>query len=419
MTTQYESIFSRLKLTNPFENEHFYQVSNQIVLKHKPSAMKIRSVAIFLILVIPVLISESIAQEVSKPKPVFGVRLSANFDNIFFSDYNKDYWVLRSIPGVFLEYKNHDFQIGPAQAHFINNPGWLSSIKFNSNAMGFSFGYRYYPNEILKRVKMFAQLQASQFWVKYTSHSMGSGLSDRKETAWCGFASLGVDYRISTSFHVFSGVGIGISSTFHNYTENFYPHVLAGIDYRLGTSKKVPESGAQKTIKSKPVFGVRYTANYFSIPSGNHSDKWNVLSSIPSVFVEFSERFDVHIGMVYAHLFNPRWVDQVYYKPDAFGLTLGSRVTLIDLKKDLSLKGQMDGSIANISFKNTNSHYQEGRMLTDMHWALSLSFGIDYQINNKIGITAGPSFGITSGRYDFFVSPFIGIDYLIGNNKKK
>jgi hypothetical protein len=51
--------------------------------------------------------------------------------------------------------------------------------------------------------------------------------------------------------------------------------------------------------------------------------------------------------------------------------------------------------------------------------AFSLSFGLDYQINNKIGITAGPSFGITSGRYDFFISPFIGIEYRFGTNKEE
>jgi opacity protein-like surface antigen len=200
--------------------------------------MKTRCTVILLLLVFPAMISESIAQEVTKSKPAFGVRVSANFDNIFFSKYHMDYWILRSTPGLFVEYKNHDFQIGPAHAHFINNPGWFFSTKFNSNAMGFSFGYRYYPNEILKRMRMFAQLQVSQFWVKYTSNSMGSGLSEQKETAWCGFASWGVDYRISKRFHVFSGAGIGISSTFHNYTENFYPHLLAGIDYRFGTLKK-------------------------------------------------------------------------------------------------------------------------------------------------------------------------------------
>ncbi|MHC1777306.1 MAG: hypothetical protein AB9834_18025 [Lentimicrobium sp.] len=385
--------------------------------------MKIRYVAIFLILVIPALISESIAQEVTKSKPVFGVRLSANFDNIFFSDYYMDYWVLRSIPGIFLEYKNHDFQIGPAHAHFINNPGWLSSIKFNSNALGFSFGYRYYPNEILKRMRMFAQLQATQFWVKYTSHSMGSGISDRKETAWYGFASLGVDYRISKSFHVFSGVGIGISSTFHNYTENFYPHVLAGIDFRFGTPKKVPESRAQKIIKSKPVFGFRYTANYASIPTGqSYSKNFRVLSSIPSVFVEYNKLFDFHIGIVYAHLLNPHWFGYKSFEQDAFGLYLGCRLTTREHFRNLRLIGQIDLSATKVGFKQTNSHFQHS-MVKKILWVPALSMGGDYQLNNNFHITTGCSAGLAIGEYynlnKMILSLFLGFDYRFGNNKKE
>jgi len=200
--------------------------------------MKTLSFPILVLMILMCFPNHLPAQEIPKIRPVFGVRYSANFDNLFLNDYGMDYWVLRSTPGLFLEYKNHDFQIGPANAHFINSPGWLSSTKLK-NAMGFSFGYRYYPNEILKRMRMYAQLQVSQFWVKYTSHSLGSGSSEHKETAWCGYTSLGIDYRIYQRFHAFTGIGIGISSTFHNiFSENFYPHVMAGIDYRFGCLNK-------------------------------------------------------------------------------------------------------------------------------------------------------------------------------------
>jgi len=176
---------------------------------------------------------------------------------------------------------------------------------------------------------------------------------------------------------------------------------------------------AQEIPKIRPVFGIRYTANYFSIPSGNSLDYYRVLSSIPSVFVEFNKHFDLHIGMVYAHLFNPHWVDLVYYNPNAFGLSYGSRFTIIELNKNLRIQGQIDGSIANIRFRNGNSHQQVFGLVADMRWALSFSFGLDYQLTNKIGLTAGPSVGIasgrsagiTSGRSDFFISPFLGIDY--------
>ncbi|PKP49373.1 MAG: hypothetical protein CVT94_05385 [Bacteroidetes bacterium HGW-Bacteroidetes-11] len=179
------------------------------------------------------------AQDVSKTKLAFGVRLGANFDNLYFHNYHMDYWVLRSTPDIFIAYKNHEFQIGPAHAHFIDNPGWFSAKKFNSNSMGFSFGYRYYPNEIAKRLRMFAEIRASRFLVKSTASShMGLNYSSQEDVVWSGYTSLGVDYKIYQGFHAFTGAGIGISSKFHNFVENFYPHVMVGIDYRFSVNRK-------------------------------------------------------------------------------------------------------------------------------------------------------------------------------------
>lgn len=177
------------------------------------------------------------AQDVSESNLAFGVRLGANFDNLFFDDYDMDYWVLRSTPDLFIAFKNHEFQIGPAHTHFIDNPGWFSAKKFNSNAMGFSFGYRYYPNEIVKRFRMFAEIRASRFLVKSTNSSQGSGNYAREDVVWSGYTSLGVDYRIYQGFHAFTGAGIGISSTFTDYFGKFYPHVMVGIDYRFSANR--------------------------------------------------------------------------------------------------------------------------------------------------------------------------------------
>lgn len=179
------------------------------------------------------------AQDVSKSKLAFGIRLGANFDNLLFHDYDIRYWVLRSTPDVFIAYKNHEFQIGPAHAHLMNNPGWLASTKLNSNAMGFNFGYRYYPIKIAKQLRMFTEIRASRFLVKSTASShMGLNYSSQEDVVWSGYTSLGVDYRIYQRFHAFTGAGIGISSKFHNFVENFYPHVMVGIDYRFNLNRK-------------------------------------------------------------------------------------------------------------------------------------------------------------------------------------
>jgi opacity protein-like surface antigen len=182
--------------------------------------------------------SPLIAQQVYESKLAFGVRLGANFDNLFFHDFNIDYWVLRSTPDLFIAFKNHEFQIGPAHTHFIKNPGWFYKKKFNPNAMGFSFGYRYYPSEILKRLRMFAEIRASRFLVKSINSSQSVGNYAREIVAWSGYTSLGVDYRIYQGFHTFIGAGIGITSTFTDYYEKIYPHVMVGIDYRFSANRK-------------------------------------------------------------------------------------------------------------------------------------------------------------------------------------
>jgi len=175
------------------------------------------------------------AQDVSESKLAFGVRLGANFDNIYLDDFQMDYWLLRSTPGLFIEYKNHDLLLGVTHTHFLNNPFWINS-SFKPS-LGLSFGYRYYPNEIIKRLRMFVQLQGSHFRVNYSYRSPG-GFSEHKETVWCGYTSVGIDYRIYQGLHAFTGAGIGISSTFHNHTSIFYPHVMAGIDYRFSANRK-------------------------------------------------------------------------------------------------------------------------------------------------------------------------------------
>ncbi len=176
------------------------------------------------------------AQDVSKSKLAFGVRFGANFDNIYLDDFQMDYWLLRSTPGLFIEYKNHDLLLGVTHTHFLNNPGWVNGSNFDPS-LGISLGYRYYPNEIIKRLRMFAQLQGSHFRVNYSYRSPG-GFSEHKETVWCGYTSVGIDYRIYQGLHAFTGAGIGISSTFHNHTSIFYPHVMAGIDYRFSVNRK-------------------------------------------------------------------------------------------------------------------------------------------------------------------------------------
>jgi hypothetical protein len=180
---------------------------------------------------------------------------------------------------------------------------------------------------------------------------------------------------------------------------------------------------AQENLKAKPVLGVRFTANYALIPTGvSYSKNFRVLSSIPSVCVEFNKHLDFHIGMVYAHLLNPHWFENSSFEQDTFGLSMGCRLTSIDHIKNLRLMGQADISATNVGFKQTNSHFQEN-MTKKLLWVYSLSAGADYQLNNKFHLNTGFSMGIASGEYyklnELILTLFLGVDYRFGNLKKK
>lgn len=184
----------------------------------------------------------------------------------------------------------------------------------------------------------------------------------------------------------------------------------------------ISESVAQEITKSKPVLGVRFTSNYSTILTRKTSLNFRILSSVPSVFVEFNEHMDFHAGVVYARLLNPHWVDQSSFETEAMGLTLGYRLITMDHIKNLRLTGQADVSVTKVGFKQTNSHSQEG-VRKELLWVYSLSMGADYQLNNKFHLSAGCSlslpFPYRSHLDKIIPSLFMGLDYRFGIQKKK
>ncbi|MFH1120582.1 MAG: hypothetical protein V1775_12230 [Bacteroidota bacterium] len=105
------------------------------------------------------------------------------------------------------------------------------------------------------------------------------------------------------------------------------------------------------------------------------------------------------------------------------GLTTGTRINFPVHIKNLRFFGQLDGSVTEVRFITTNSHFQESDLQTKLIWACSLSPGVDYQIYNRFHVSTGCSLGFTSGHYNVFnevmLSPFLGIDYRFGTLKKK
>lgn len=179
---------------------------------------------------------------------------------------------------------------------------------------------------------------------------------------------------------------------------------------------------AQEVSQSKPVLGVRYTASYHILKSWTKKDYFKVMSSVPAVFIEYNKHLDFHIGIVYAHMFNP-WINYFVFKPDAAGLMAGCRLTSVDYVKNIRLVGQIDESVINTKYIHSDTHYNRSELLSRMIWISNLSLGADYQLNDKFHLNAGFSCGITFVNYfDFhkvFPSFFLGADYRFGHLKKK
>jgi hypothetical protein len=182
----------------------------------------------------------------------------------------------------------------------------------------------------------------------------------------------------------------------------------------------ITKSKAQEVTKSKPVFGVRLLTNFNSF---DVNPRLNVMVLMPEAFIEFNEHLDMHIGIIYAHIFNPAWYSQTYYRPNTVGLAFGNRITSDELIKNIKIYNEWNISVTRESYKTTNSHFQESEMQSEALWVFNFSLGADYKLREKLHISTGVGVGITNERYGIFseilLSPFLSFDYRIGCNKKK
>lgn len=175
---------------------------------------------------------------------------------------------------------------------------------------------------------------------------------------------------------------------------------------------------AQEVSPPKAVFGIRYTANYVYLKGDDvPQDYFHVLNSQPAVFVEFNQHHEVHVGVVLAHLFNPSWINRVYYQDNARGLFIGYRYFFNETtSKGLRIFGQIDGSCTVVKYTTFGLGSGVSRLITSNLWGGGISFGADYKLTKHISLSAGVGAGFTSGiSYQPFetilVSPFLGIDY--------
>lgn len=200
--------------------------------------MKTRITLTLLIISSLVFLSELKSQEVSISKPVFGVRLLANYNSIKTSSKNLS--VLSLVPGVFIEYNEHlDLHFGIIYAHLFN-PFWNSYTLYSPNAVGLAIGNRITSNELIKNMKIFNEWNVSITRVGYkttNSHFQESEL--QSEALWVFNFSLGADYKLKEKLHISAGAGVGITNKQYGiFSEKIFLSPFLGIDYRFGIPKK-------------------------------------------------------------------------------------------------------------------------------------------------------------------------------------
>ncbi len=208
-----------------------YIHNTQIILKHKHPAMKTRCIAIFLIIIFPALIPESMAQEVSKSKPVFGARFSTCFD--FEINSYTPHNLLQYTPALTIDYKNHNFYLGPEYIRFYE-PTKSDGNIYNPDLYGVNFGYRHYFNETTRNIRLFGQFNYSVYQIRYTSHRLGYPYTHNyKEIRTKNNVSIGINFELNKDIRLFSGIGIGSYSEFFMFFDDVVITTFIGLDYRF------------------------------------------------------------------------------------------------------------------------------------------------------------------------------------------
>lgn len=181
--------------------------------------MKARYVAVFLILVIPALFPESIAQEDLKSKPVFGVRLNASYELSDFMQFS---------PALTLEIKNHNFYAGPQFNHFPNqgdDPDYYDSF-------GVNFGYRLSTNPIARYWRLFCQFNYSIYQFRRQAHQLGNSTSwIAKEIKFANTLSVGIQCNLTSEMSLYTGLGAGSNLGFFMIRDEVIGIIYFGVNY--------------------------------------------------------------------------------------------------------------------------------------------------------------------------------------------
>lgn len=167
---------------------------------------------------------------------LFGQKMTPSIANwgLRYSFYH-NYKVLHHSPVVTLDYKNHNLYVGPEFSTVLKTIKGDPIDKFEKNAYGVNFGYRYTFNKnCAKKLTLFGQLNFSIYKVRVNITQMGPHSPVQiKQLIIENTGSFGLNYKITKGISLFTGVGFGSFDMFFMVVDSFTPSGYAGISIQI------------------------------------------------------------------------------------------------------------------------------------------------------------------------------------------
>ena len=186
---------------------------------------------ILLSFIMLLLINNSYCQKTNNKIINYNLRINSFYDFQVKRDYN--YRLFQLSPVFSIEYKNHNFYLGPLYVYFIQ-PIPIADEIFEKNSYGLNLGYRYYSNDLFRNSRLFGQFNYSIIQVKYKQYQLGPPFqTDSKKILAENTISLGMDFRIIRKFHLFIDFGFGSYDPFFLMINKFIFTSNLGIEYEF------------------------------------------------------------------------------------------------------------------------------------------------------------------------------------------
>lgn len=193
--------------------------------------MKIKLLSAFFITLILLLSSNSFGQSDGQSTKKFGIRFNSFYD--FQLKQTRSFHLLRIAPVITLDYKNHNFYLGPQYVRFFR-PKSIPNERYEKEGFGVNFGYRKYFSELIQHLRWFGQFDYAIYQIKYEEFQKGEPFSTENSiTIAHNSILLGIDYRAIKNLSCFIAVGIGSLDGFFMLIDDFTISTTFGLEYKF------------------------------------------------------------------------------------------------------------------------------------------------------------------------------------------